>query len=147
MIALYLLIALLAGALVTVQTGSNARLKEAIGHPLPAVVISSLVGIVLLVAVVAATRTSIPSMERVTSAPWTAWIGGIVGAVYAITVVVLARDLGAATLVALVVTGQLICAVLVDHLGVLGFEVHAAGIGRLVGCTLLLSGVALIWKF
>jgi uncharacterized membrane protein YdcZ (DUF606 family) len=35
MIALYLLIALRAGTLITVQTGSNARLKEAFGHPLP----------------------------------------------------------------------------------------------------------------
>ena len=68
-------------------------------------------------------------------------------ALYAVTVVVLARDLGAATLVSLLVTGQLLCSVLLDHLGVLGFEMHAAGVGRLIGCALLLAGVALIWKF
>ena len=147
MIPLYLLIALLVGALITIQTGSNARLKDAFGHPLPAVIASSLIGIVLLVAVVVATRMPVPSLERVASAPWTAWLGGILGAVYAVSVVVLARDLGAGTLMALVVTGQLLCSVLLDHFGVLGFEVRAAGIGRLVGCALLLSGVALIWKF
>jgi transporter family-2 protein len=147
MIALFLLVALLAGALITVQTGSNTRLKEALGHPLPAVTLSSLIGIVLLVAVIVAIRAPLPSLDRVASAPWTAWIGGILGAAYAVTVVVLARELGAATLVALVVTGQLLCSVLLDHFGVLGFEVHAASIGRMVGCALLLTGVALIWKF
>ena len=147
MIALYLLVALLVGALITIQAGSNTRLKEAFGEPLPAVVVSSLIGIVLLTAVLVATRTPLPSVDRVTSAPWTAWLGGILGAVYAVTVVVLARDLGAATLMALVVTGQLVCSVLLDHFGVLGFDVPAASIGRLAGCALLLAGVALIWKF
>jgi bacterial/archaeal transporter family-2 protein len=147
MIALSLLVALFAGAFVTLQTGSNARLKEALGQPLHAVVISSLIGIVLLCAAIAVTRTPLPSPGRLTGAPWTAWLGGMLGAAYAITVVVLARDLGAATLTALVVTGQLICSVVLDHFGLLGFELHAAGAGRLVGCALLLAGTALIWKF
>ena len=147
MTALSLVVALLVGALVTLQTGSNARLKEAFGHPLPAVVVSSLIGIVLLIAVIAVTRAPLPSMERVSTAPWSAWLGGLLGAVYAVTMVVLARELGAATLMALAVAGQLLCSVLLDHFGVLGFEVRAAGIGRLVGCALLLTGVALIWKF
>jgi transporter family-2 protein len=37
-----------------------------------------------------------------------------------VTVVVLSRELGAATLTALVVTGQLICSVVLDHFGLLG---------------------------
>jgi transporter family-2 protein len=147
MIALFLLIALIAGALITVQTGSNARLKDALGHPLPAVVLSSLVGIVLLAAAIAITRTSVPSLDRLAGAPWTAWLGGVLGAAYAVTVVVLARELGAATLTALVVTGQLVCSVALDHFGLLGFELHPAGVGRLLGCALLLAGTALIWKF
>ena len=63
------------------------------------------------------------------------------------TVVVIARDLGATTLTALVVTGQLICSVVLDHYGLLGFDVHAAGLGRVVGCALLLAGTFVIWKF
>ena len=41
-------VALLSGALITVQTGSNARLKEAFGEALPAVIVSSSLGIILL---------------------------------------------------------------------------------------------------
>ncbi len=146
MIAFYLGFALIAGALVAVQTGSNARLKEAFGHAVPAVIASSLIGIVLLVAVMVVARTPAPSLAHVTAAPWTAWLGGILGAVYAVVVVVLARYLGAATLTAAVVTGQLICSVVLDHYGLLGYELHAASVGRLVGCLLLLAGFVLIWK-
>jgi bacterial/archaeal transporter family-2 protein len=146
MISLSLLVALLAGALVTLQTGSNTRLKEALGQPLHAVVISSLIGIVLLCAVIVVIRAPLPS-AGLGGAPWSAWLGGILGAAYAVTAVVLARQLGAATLTALVVTGQLVCSVLLDHFGLLGFELHAAGAGRLIGCALLLAGTALIWKF
>ena len=146
-IALALVVALLAGALVTMQTGSNARLKEALGAALPAVVVSSAIGIALLLGVIAVMRTPLPSMERFGGAPWTAWLGGLLGAAYAVAVVVLARDLGAATLTALVVTGQLICSVVLDHYGLLGFELRAASVGRLLGCGLLLAGTVLIWKF
>src|SRR5688500_11491187 len=128
MLALYFAIALLAGALVTLQTGSNARLKEALGHALPAVVVSSLIGIVLLVAVIVGVRLLMPWLAGVMAAPWTAWLGGALGAVYAVAVVVLARELGAVTLTALVVVGQLLCSVVLDHFGLLGFEVRAAGI-------------------
>ena len=81
------------------------------------------------------------------AAPWTAWVGGLLGAAYAVIVVVLAKELGAATLTALVVTGQLIGSVVLDHYGLLDFDVRAISAGRLAGCGLLLSGTFLIWKF
>jgi len=146
-VALYVAVALLAGALVTVQTGSNARLKEAFGHALPALVVSSMIGVVLLAASILVTRAPIPSVARAAAAPWTAWLGGALGAVYAVTAVLLARELGAVTLTALIVVGQLVCSVVLDHFGLLGFELHAANAGRLLGCALLVVGLALIWKF
>lgn len=146
MTAFYLGFALIAGAFVAMQTGSNARLKEVFGHAVPAVIASSLIGIVLLVAVMVVTRAPAPSLARATAAPWSAWLGGILGAAYAVVVVVLARHLGAATLTAAVLTGQLICSVVLDHYGLLGYELHAATVGRLVGCALLLAGFVLIWK-
>ena len=54
-------VALLIGALIAVQTGSNARLKEAFGEALPAVIVSSSVGIILLGVVTIGVRTPWPS--------------------------------------------------------------------------------------
>jgi bacterial/archaeal transporter family-2 protein len=61
--------------------------------------------------------------------------------------VLLARHMGAATLVALVVAGQLVCSVVMDHFGVLGFETRSATAWRLTGCGLMLAGFFLIWRF
>jgi transporter family-2 protein len=139
--------ALLAGALITVQIGSNARLKEAFGEALPAVIVSSSLGIILLVALTVGARVSWPSLSSLAGVPWWGWLGGALGAVFAVTVVVLARQLGAATLTALVVTGQLVCSVVLDHYGWVGFTEHAAGIGRIVGCVLMMAGFFLIARF
>jgi transporter family-2 protein len=147
MIAFYLVATLVAGALITLQTGSNARLKEAFGQAVPAVVVSSLIGIVILAVVMAVTRTPPPPLERAVAAPWSAWLGGLLGAAYAVTVVVVARELGASTLTALVLTGQLVCSVVLDHFGLLGFDLHELSAGRNAGCALLLAGTFLIWKF
>ena len=144
---LFFALALLAGMLITVQTGSNARLKEAFGETLPAVIVSSSLGIILLVAVTLAGRIPWPSLASVAATPWWGWVGGALGAIYAVTTVLLARELGAATLTALIVTGQLLCSVVLDHFGWVGFTEHAAGAARIVGCLLMVAGFFLIARF
>jgi bacterial/archaeal transporter family-2 protein len=144
---LFFAAALLAGTLITVQIGSNARLKEAFGEALPAVIVSSSLGIVLLLGVTLAGRIAWPSLASVAGTPWWGWLGGLLGAIYAVTTVLLARELGAATLTALVVTGQLLCSVVLDHFGWVGFTEHAAGMGRILGCLLMVAGFFLIARF
>jgi signal transduction histidine kinase len=56
-------------------------------------------------------------------------------------------DGGRATLTALVVTGPLVCSVVLDHYGWVGFTEHAAGIDRILGCLLMMAGFFLIARF
>ena len=144
---LFFAVAFLVGALIPVQTGTNARLKEAFGEALPAVIVSSSLGIILLAAVTLGARTPWPPLSSLGGAPWWGWLGGVLGAVYAVATVLLARELGAAPLTALVVTGQLVCSVVLDHFGWVGFTEHAAGMGRIVGCLLMIAGFFLIARF
>jgi bacterial/archaeal transporter family-2 protein len=139
--------AFLAGALVTLQIGSNARLREAMGGALPAIIVSSALGIVLLWAVILALQVPWPPLARMTAAPPSAWLGGLLGAAYAVVTVILARHVDAGTLIALVVSGQLVCSVLVDHFGVLGFDPRPLSFARAAGCGLMVGGFFLIWKF
>src|SRR2546422_9164013 len=101
-------LAFLAGAFVALQIGSNARLKEAAGEPLSAIIVSSSIGVVLLLAAMLVMRQPWPPLAKLGAAPASAWLGGLLGAAYAVITVILARHVGAATLVALVVTGQLV---------------------------------------
>jgi bacterial/archaeal transporter family-2 protein len=144
---LFLAVAFLVGALITVQVGANTRLKEAFGEALPAVIVSSALGVLILAAVALIGRASWPSAATLAGVPWWAWLGGALGAVYAVATVLLARPLGAATLTALVVTGQLVCSVALDHFGAVGFTEHAASAGRVIGCLLMICGIVLIWRF
>ena len=143
----FLAIAFGVGALITVQIATNTRLKEAFGEAVPAVIVSSLLGVVILAVVTLGARTPWPSAARIAGAPWWAWLGGLLGAVYAVATVLLARRLGAAPLAAVVVTGQLVCSVVLDHFGVLGFTEHGLSVGRVAGCLLMIAGFILISRF
>jgi len=144
---LLLAVAFCVGAVITMQVGTNTRLKEAFGEAMPAVIISSMLGVVILAVATLVSRTPWPSVARLAGAPWWAWLGGLLGAVYTMATVLLARRLGAATLTAVVVTGQLVCSVALDHFGALGFTEHALSAGRMVGCLLMIAGFVLISRF
>jgi len=144
---LLLAVAFCVGAVITMQVGTNTRLKEAFGEAMPAVILSSTLGVVILAVATLVSRTPWPSVARLAGAPWWAWLGGLLGAVYAVATVLLARRLGAATLTAVVVTGQLVCSVALDHFGALGFTEHALSAGRMVGCLLMIAGFVLISRF
>lgn len=139
--------ALLAGALITVQAGANSQLKQSFEAPMPALLVNYVLGFGAVLAYALAAGVSWPALGRMAEAPWWAWLGGLAGAAYGVGAILLASRLGAATLMALVVTGQLLCSVLVDHFGWVGFEIHPAGWGRILGCLLMVAGLALIARF
>jgi transporter family-2 protein len=74
------------------------------------------------------------------------WSGGIIGALYVLAAVVLAPRLGAGTLVAAVVAGQMITSLVLDHYGLIGFPVHPLSAVRFIGAALIIMGVVLIQR-
>lgn len=141
------LFAFVAGAFITVQAGSNSQLKKSLGVPMPALLANYLLGVSCVAMYMLLKREPVPAMGRAGEAPWWSWTGGMFGAIYGVAAVLLASQMGAATLTAVVVTGQLICSVMLDHFGWVGFEVHPASVWRIVGCGLMVLGLVLIAKF
>ena len=139
--------AFIAGALITCQVGSNSQLKKSLGQPLPALLVNYVFGIAAVLLYTLLRRVPIPSSEKALQTPWWGWLGGLFGAVFGLTAIVLASRLGAATLTGIVVTGQLVCSVILDHFGWLSFDVHPAGWARIAGCALMILGLTLIAKF
>jgi transporter family-2 protein len=66
--------------------------------------------------------------------------------VYVLAAVVLAPKLGAGTLVAAVVAGQMVTSLLLDHYGLIGFPVHSLSLARLLGAAFVIAGVILIQR-
>jgi transporter family-2 protein len=142
-LALYLL-AFAAGVVLIVQVGVNTTLRGALGAPVVAALISFLVGSVALAAFLILNRTTWPARAQWTAIPWWAWFGGILGAFCVVSTIMAGPRLGAAALLALIVFGQLVTALLVDHFGWLGFPQHSVTALRLLGALLLFGGMLLI---
>ena len=136
----------IAGSFITVQAGQNAQLKKAI-QPMPALAVNYTAGLCAILLALALQRKQLSAVSNAGTAPWWSWFGGVSGALYGASVVFFATQLGAATLTSLAVSGQLICSVLLDHYGWLGFDAHPASVWRIIGCVLMIVGFTLIAKF
>ena len=144
---IFVLFALVAGAVIPLQAGINLRLKTALGDPTLAAMVSFAVGTAALLACVLISRISMPTMGMAATAPWWAWTGGFLGAFIVFSTIVLAAQLGAATMMAWLITGQLIAALVLDHYGLVSFEVHQITWPRLLGVALLIVGALLVNKY
>lgn len=133
-----------AGAMVTVQAGYNAQLGKMLGHPLWATLGSFIIGLIGIVAIMAALRVPAPSLGGLSAAPWYLWLGGLFGAVYVTAAIMYAPQLGAAVFMAAVVVGQMLCSLVLDHYGLAGFSERPVSLVRLLGAALLVAGVLLL---
>ena len=140
----YSLLAFIAGVVLTIQVGVNSTLRHSLGNPAMAALISFIVGLAGLALYLVLTRASLPSRAAIAAVPGWAWWGGLLGAFYVVTTVVVGPRLGAASLLALLVLGQLLASLIVDHFGWIGFPQHEITATRLAGAALLFGGVLLI---
>jgi transporter family-2 protein len=148
MFVIFALLAFGCGTLLVMQVGANNILSRHLGNPYLPTAASMVVGLVVTSLLLAVVHRPWPLAAVARTAPWWTWLaGGVLGTVYLTANVLLAPKLGAAALVGLVVTGQLLFSVLADQYGWLGFEQHPASLWRYVGCALMMLGVTLISRF
>ena len=136
--------ALGAGISVAVQQVLNGSLRSSLNSPAWAGFASYLGGLLTMIAVLLAMREQMPSWKLVTATPWWAWSGGVLGGIFILLVILLLPSLGAATLLALVVAGQMSAAVIMDHFGAFGLSTQPVSVSRLLGVALVIAGVVLI---
>jgi transporter family-2 protein len=141
--ALFVLLALLTGVTLAVQTGINTQLRAFLGSPLQAVFVSFMVG-TILVALTLLGKRQVPPFAKWAQMPWWMWLGGMFGLFIVSTNIIVVPRLGAALLTSLAIAGQLTTALVLDHYGAFGFPVHHISPARVAGAVLLLAGVILI---
>jgi transporter family-2 protein len=140
---LYVL-ALGAGVSVATQQVLNGGLRTALASPAWAGLVSYAGGLVAMIVAVIALGERVPSWKTIADVPWYAWSGGLFGAAFILLAILLLPFLGAATLFALVIAGQVLAAVTMDHFGAFGLTAHPVSAARLAGAVLLIAGVVLI---
>ena len=137
-------LALGAGVSVAVQQVLNGALRTSLSSPAWAGFVSYLVGLFTMVVVLFALGERLPAWQAVANTPWWTWSGGVLGGVFILLMILLLPSLGAATLIALVVTGQMATEITLDHIVAFGLASHQINLSRLAGAGLLIAGVILI---
>jgi transporter family-2 protein len=138
------LLAFMADVSVVVQQILNANLRSELNSAVWSGFMSYFLGVISMVALAAALREPIPSMGVISRIPWWAWCGGFFGAIFIVISILVAKQLGAAMLVVLLIAGQMCASIVIDHFGWLGLPQRPIGSGRLVAVALLIGGVVLI---
>ena len=130
------------GGLIAAQPAVNAGLGKETGS-LAAALVSFAVGTLLLAGIVVIAGDA----GRISGAfdvRWYYLLGGVLGAAYVFTALVVVDSIGAGGVAAATITGQLTISVVLDRLGVLGLEETPITWERVIGVLLLLAGTYLI---
>jgi transporter family-2 protein len=147
----WILLALLAGAVLPVQGAINGLLRSDIGAPFVVGTISfavaTLAMVVVLLVTLALTDAPRPQLSGLARMPWWGWLGAVCGATYVTTVFTAIPVIGTATAVGLTVAGQQIASLFVDRYGWFRLPQREISALRFAGVALLLVGVALIQVF
>ena len=137
--------ALVAGAVVALQPGINGVLSKRLDHPIQASVISFTVGWLALIGTCLALGQRLPRPSMAAGAPWWLFIGGgLVGSFFVTTALIVAPKIGASIWLALVVAGQMVASLLLDHFALLGFPKAEISWVRVLGAVLVVGGVGLL---
>jgi transporter family-2 protein len=141
----YFLLAFAIGCAIPLQSAINAQLK---GHldqsTLLAALVSFAVGTIALGVVAVASGQRIGALADVTGAPAWQLTGGLLGALFVFGTTLLAPAIGTARMIALIIAGQVIVSLLMDHGGWLGLPVRELTFTRGAGAILVVAGVVLV---
>jgi bacterial/archaeal transporter family-2 protein len=137
-------LALAAGISFVFQQAVNANLRVELSSAWWAGFVSYLGGTIVMIVVALLLRESATWSSAITQGRWLSWSGGIFGAIYIAISIFLLPRFGAATVIGLIVAGQMLGSLAFDQFGLFGLQTHALTPARAVGAAFLVAGVVLI---
>jgi len=140
---LSMLAIIIAGGATALQAPTNARLATAVASPVNAAFVSFAVGTAALGIMALALQTR-PDIQAAKALPAWAWAGGLYGVVFVVAAAWAVPRLGVAMTVTLMVAGQLLLSLTLDHFGALGVPRQPMNLGRIAGVALVIAGVVLV---
>jgi transporter family-2 protein len=142
---LWALMGIVAGACIATQAPINAQLGRNLGVPIAAAGVSFVAGAILLWAIAFIYSHVVDTpINFGAPAPWTFVAGGVLGAFYVFSNIMLTPMIGAAAVMALSVAGQLVGGMFLDKIGFMGMAVREISVGRVAGALMLVTGALMI---
>jgi bacterial/archaeal transporter family-2 protein len=134
-------LAIAAGVAAALQAATNAGLSRSAGLG-PALVVNTVV--VLLSAIGLWTWMGAKTTFFPAGASWTLYLGGLFGFWIIASLAFVFPKIGAAYAVALMVGGQCVAALIVDHFGLMGMPRDPMTMQRLIGIVLVAAGAVVM---
>lgn len=139
---LAIIIGLAIGIGLPIQTSINSRLKNSVGSPFVASLISFAIGTTFLAIITLFENGSLFFSSKIfEQQPWWLWIGGLLGVIYLTSNILLFPKLGSVQTVIMPIMGQIIMGLLIDNFGLFKSLVKPLTLTRLIGALLVILGV------
>lgn len=142
---LALLLALISGVLMAIQGTVNASLSKFVGL-IEATFIVHISGTVALLIILFVFRMGKGNIGAISSVPWYAYLGGIVGVFIIYLVAASIPAVGVANATTAIIVGQVLTAVIIDHFGGFGMKSTLSGWNQFAGLVFLAIGAKLLLK-
>ncbi len=141
------ILAIIAGILNPVQGAINNKLTYFAGNPILASFISFIVGGIALGICLLFTKNPFALFHQTKDAPLIVWTGGLCGAFFVTAIIMAVPRIGVAMTFSLVILGQMLITLPIDHFGFLGTPVREINLPRVLGVLLVIAGVIVIRKY
>ena len=144
---LFLALAFLAGAMIPFQSAMNTALGKQLQSPYFSALTVFIIAALGVATYILLSRSTVPTAAQFAAAPQWVYLRGLLGGTYILLIVICAPKLGIGNVTVMVLLGQILAAMIIDHFGLLGAVVHQINWQRLVGIFLMIAGVFLIKTF
>lgn len=141
---LYWILGIAVGTAISLQATVNAVLTRSLGLA-PTVMLVHVTGALAMVVPLWLFRQQ-SNWGAWHTVPWYAYLGGVLGVVIVSGVTYLVGRVGVTSSMTLVISTQLIVALLIDHLGLFGAETRPVGALKILGVLLLIAGTRLVLR-
>lgn len=141
-ILLAYILGVLSGTALPVQTSVNSKLREKIGSPLLASLVSFAGGLVCILIILLVTGSGLSvDLGALAKEPLWVWTGGLCGVVLVICNILILPRIGSAEAVIMFVFGQVLFGLMIENFGWFGSEVYPFTVSRAIGAALVILGV------
>ncbi|MDT8900886.1 DMT family transporter [Anaeroselena agilis] len=140
-----LLLALVSGVLMAVQGSLNTALSKTVGLWEATFVVHA-VGTLVLLVVLYLLKMGQGDLGALPQAPWYSYLGGVISVFIIYLVAASIPRVGVANATTAIIVGQVLTAVIIDHVGGFGLQKIPCGWNQVAGLALLAVGAKLLLK-
>ena len=141
--AVYIIVALIVGVLISFQPPINASMARILESPLLAATVSLFISCILMF-MLWLLNDSGKDLGQFGMLPWWIIVGGVAGAIFVTSSIIIAPVLGMAAFIVCIIAGQLIGSIFIDQFGLFGMEIKEINMQKTLGLILIFLGVILV---